>query len=287
MEFLNKEFNGQLTLAIEIFNDKYDRKFLHELISSQLDIDRLDYLNRDSYFTGVAEGIISSERIIKLLDVVNDRIVVEEKGIYSIENFLNARRLMYWQVYLHKTTISAEEMLISIIKRARHLAQNNIDIFVPNPLKLFLETNIKANDFRENESYLKAFTQLDDYDVFSAIKQWTNHSDFVLSFLSSKLIDRKLFKVKVQNKPFEENELKELGNKIKKEFNIGDNELHYILLHGVISNEAYISAGSNINIVNKKGEILDIADAADLPNITAISKKVKKHYLCWPKSLNL
>jgi HD superfamily phosphohydrolase len=287
MEFLNKEFDGQLTLAIEIFNDKYDRKFLHELISSQLDIDRLDYLNRDSYFTGVAEGIISSERIIKLLDVVNDRIVVEEKGIYSIENFLNARRLMYWQVYLHKTTISAEEMLISIIKRARHLAQNNIDIFVPNPLKLFLETNIKANDFREKESYLKAFTQLDDYDVFSAIKQWTNHSDFVLSFLSSKLIDRKLFKVKVQNKPFEENELKELGNKIKKEFNIGDNELQYILLHGVISNEAYISAGSNINIVNKKGEILDIADAADLPNITAISKKVKKHYLSWPKSLNL
>lgn len=287
MEYLNKQFDGALSLAIEIFKNQYKRKFFHELISSQLDIDRLDYLNRDSYFTGVAEGIISSERIIKLLDVVDDRIVVEEKGIYSIENFLNARRLMYWQVYLHKTTISAEEMLISIIKRARHLAQINVDIFVPNPLKLFLENNIKADDFRENEDYLKSFILLDDYDVFSAIKQWIHHPDFVLSFLSSKLIERKLFKVKVQNEPFDENTIKALSEKIKKEYNVDNEALKYILLQGNISNEAYISAGSNINIVNKRGEILDIAAAADLPNITAISKKVKKHYLCWPKSINL
>ncbi len=287
MEYLNVEFKGALTLAIDIFNDQYHRKFFHELISSQLDIDRLDYLNRDSYFTGVAEGIISSERIIKLLDVVNDRIVVEEKGIYSIENFLNARRLMYWQVYLHKTTISAEEMLISIIKRARYLAQNNIDIFVVNPLKLFLETNIKASDFKDNEHYLKAFILLDDYDVFSAIKQWMHHSDFVLSFLSTHLIERKLFKVKVQNKPFDKSTIEALRVLIKKKYKVSESELDFILLQGTISNEAYMAEGLNINIVNKKGEVLDIAAAADLPNITAISKKVKKHYLCWPKSINL
>ncbi|MEY3452023.1 MAG: hypothetical protein RL711_1851, partial [Bacteroidota bacterium] len=170
---------------------------------------------------------------------------------------------------------------------ARYLAQNKVDIFVVNPLKLFLETNIKASDFKVNENYLKAFISLDDYDVFSAIKQWMHHPDFVLSFLSTHLIERKLFKVKVQNKPFDKTFIKEIGDKIKSKYNIDQKSLQYILLQGTISNEAYISQGLNINIVNKKGEVLDIADAADLPNITAISKKVKKHYLCWPKSINL
>ncbi|MEY5047047.1 MAG: hypothetical protein RLZZ175_406 [Bacteroidota bacterium] len=287
MEQLNLEFDGQLTTAIEIFTDQYHRKFFHDLISSQLDVDRLDYLNRDSYFTGVAEGIISSERIIKLLDVVNDRIVVEKKGIYSIENFLNARRLMYWQVYLHKTTISAEMMLISIMRRARYLAQNNISIPACDGLQLFLKEDIDIQDFKTNSKYLKAFSSLDDFDVLGAIKQWMTHEDFILSYLCIKLINRKLFKVKLQNEAFDESQVEELKLNIRKELNISAEELSYILLTGEIYNEAYMGGDNKINIVTKTADVLDIAQAADLPNITAISKKVKKHYLCWPKSINL
>ena len=287
MEKLNQQFDGQLSIAIEIFKNTYSRAFFHDLISSQLDIDRLDYLNRDSYFTGVAEGIISSERIIKLLDVVNDRVVIEQKGIYSVENFLNARRVMYWQVYLHKTTICAEQLLISIMKRAKFLALNGEKLFSSTALKAFLESNITFDDFNASNKYVDLFTQLDDYDVLGAIKEWTSHSDFILSFLSQKLIDRKLFKIKLQNEPFEDSFIENIKNKIKKEYNISDEEINYILLHGEIYNEAYLSTDNQINIVTRSGKIVDIAQAADLPNITAISKKVKKHYLCWPKSITL
>jgi hypothetical protein len=220
MKELNKEFNGELDLAIEIFSDQYHKKFLHQLVSSQLDMDRLDYLKRDSFFSGVTEGNIGTERIIHMLDVVDDKLVVEEKGIYSIEKFLIARRLMYWQVYLHKTVVSAENILIKVLKRAKELINNGKEIYASPSLSVFLSNSYTLADFENNPKLLNDFAELDDFDIYSALKYWKNNSDFVLSSLSKMILNRKLLKIKVQNTKFSTLEIKTEIDKVKQNYNI-------------------------------------------------------------------
>ncbi|MCZ6520817.1 MAG: HD domain-containing protein [Bacteroidetes bacterium] len=283
---LNQQLDGQLTLAEKIFNGQYKRKFFHQLVSSQLDIDRLDYLRRDSFFTGVSEGTIGSDRIIKMLIVKNDQVLVEEKGIYSIENFLNARRLMYWQVYLHKTSLSAEQMLVQIIKRAKDLIQEQTKLVINYPLEPFITNKIDLNTIRGSH-YLEAFARLDDYDIWTAIKSWVRNPDKVLSTLCQLLLDRKLFKIDLTNQKVNKNKKKKLARILKSAFNLDERELSYFLVEGSISNAAYLRKDQSINIFTKEGAIVDIAQASDLPNIKALSKIVKKYYLCWPKSVSL
>jgi len=282
---LNAVYDGKLDLAIKIFKGEYERMFFHQLVSSQLDIDRIDYLRRDSFFTGVSEGTIGSERIIKMLDVRNDQIVVEEKGIYSIENFLSARRLMYWQVYLHKTSVSAEEMLIQIIKRARHLTQKGDKVIATPALSMFLERNVSKNDFEQDPDIIDVFALLDESDVWGSMKFWVNHEDFVLSTLSKMLLGRKIFKIEMENSPQSQEKIDKIKKKIKAQFNLTSDEAEYFVGSGKISNEAYISSGQKINILTKKGEIIDIDTAVELPNIKAMSKIVTKYYLCCPKQV--
>ncbi|MBL3656187.1 HD domain-containing protein [Fulvivirga sediminis] len=287
MKYLNEVFDNKLSLAIKIFQNTYHRKFLHQLVSSQLDMDRLDYLKRDSFFTGVSEGAIGLERIISMLTVVDDQIVVEEKGIYSIENFLNARRLMYWQVYLHKASVSAEKMLINMIIRAKDLAMSDQEVFATPALKHFLLNEYTLEDFQNNENLLTTFGQLDDYDIWGAIKVWQNHDDKILSTLSQFLLGRKLFKIKLTNDPLSKEELKSLRTHIAEEYNVLRTDSRYFFAHGEVTNKAYIAGGQTINILTKKGKVIDIAEAADLPNIKAMSKIVKKYYLCCPKNVSL
>jgi uncharacterized protein len=283
---LNKEFNGKLELAKQVFTGKYHRKFLHQLVSSQLDVDRLDYLKRDSFFTGVHEGTIGAERIIKMLNVHNDRLVVEEKGIYSIENFLNARRLMYWQVYLHKTSIAAESMLISLIKRAKKLTQEGQEVIATPAFAVFLERDITKQDFFDDKDLLEIFVQLDDTDIWGSIKHWLSHKDMILRTLSNDLLARRLFKIRVFNDKVDS----ELKNKIETQLlaqGIKKSELPFLVQKGTISNSAYLVKDERIDILMKNGDILDVAQASDLPNIKAISKLVKKHYISFPKSINI
>jgi uncharacterized protein len=287
MKYLNEIFNGQLDLCISIFCNTYERKFFHQLVSSQLDVDRLDYLKRDSFFTGVIEGKIGADRILKMLDIRNDQIVVEEKGIYSIENFLNARRLMYWQVYLHKATVSSEKMLIQLIRRAKHLIQTGESVFASAGLMLFLTRDITIEDFQNERPLLEAYSTLDDYDIWGAIKIWSHHPDFILSNLSNWLLNRKLFKVSLSNEKFEATEIKEIKKSVLEKFPIKKDDLKYLVVHGSMSNYGYIAGGNTINILTKKGEIMDVAKASDLPNIKAITKIVKKYYLCYPKLISL
>ncbi len=287
MQRLNHDFSGKLDLALKIFNNDYPKTFLSQLVSSQLDIDRLDYLQRDCYFTGVSEGTIGANRIIKMLDIIDQKLVVEEKGIYSIENFLNARRLMYWQVYLHKTAISAEQILIQIFTRAKKLAQKGEDIFASPALLSFLKNNVDLVAFKNQVEHQINFASLDDYDIWGAIKIWQNHSDRVLSNFSKRLLNRKLFKVKLSEKPWQKESLSTLKKTLMDEQQLTEKEASYFVLTGSMSNAAYISKGKNINILTKKGQILDVAEASDLPNIRAISKIVKKYYLCWPKGVTL
>jgi uncharacterized protein len=284
---LNKQFNGALDLSIKMFNNTYKRKFFHQLISGQLDMDRMDYLKRDCFFTGVQEGTIGTDRIIRMLEIVNDELVVEEKGIYSIENFLTARRLMYWQVYLHKTTVSAENMVIQVIKRARFLLKQGIDVPASNALKLFLSSDVQYADFKNHKKYLEAFTQMDDLDVWYGIKQWIRHKDRVLSCISRLIIERKLYKILVSNKLKNNKPLLDLQKDCKKRFQLNEDEIGYFVVKGHLSNAAYLEKNGKINILRKDGSIIDVAEASDLPNIKAISKIVKKHYICWPKSVYL
>lgn len=282
MEKLNHEFDGQLSTAIEIFTNRYHKKFLHQLVSSQLDMDRLDYLKRDSFYTGVSEGVVSNQRIIKMLDVVNDELVIQEKGIYSIEKFIVARRLMYWQVYLHKTVISAEFLLVKILERAKELAKQGTELFCSPSLHLFLYNDITKNDF-EKEEVLNAFATLDDYDVLGAIKVWTEHSDKVLSTLSQMLSNRNLLKIWMQNEPFTESELTEHIEKATKKFEITEAEANYFVFTDEIENNAYNANSDSINILYKSGKILDITEASDNLNIQALTKPVKKYFLCYPR----
>lgn len=281
IESINKEYNGKLDLAIEIFCDKYPKKFLHQLVSGQLDMDRLDYLIRDSFFSGVAEGSIGANRIIKMLNVANDCLVVEAKGIYSIENFLIARRLMYWQVYLHKTAVSAEKMLINIIQRAKELFTLGEDLFASPSFKFFLNKNdTNYNIFKDKES-IEHFINLDDSDIFSAIKVWMTHPDKVLSSLSTNFIHRKLFKVKISEQAFTSDELKQLNINYQKKYELSENEAKYFWNAGPIHSDTYNPSAGNINILYNNGDIKEISVASDMLNTNMLSARITKYYLCY------
>lgn len=282
MEHLNKEFNGQLDIAIEIFTNNYPKKFLHQLVSSQLDMDRLDYLKRDSFYTGVSEGVVSNQRIIKMLDIVNDELVIQEKGIYSIEKFIVARRLMYWQVYLHKTVISAEFMLVRVLERAKELAKEGVELFCSPAFKVFLYSDITKNDFQKEE-ILHAFSQLDDYDVLGAIKVWANHEDKILSLLARMITDRKLLKVSIQKEEFKENDLDKYKKEVAEKLKISYEDASYFVFTDEIVNNAYNANSDSINILYKSGKVLDITEASDNFNIQALTKPVKKYFLCYPR----
>ncbi|MBC8266744.1 MAG: HD domain-containing protein [Flavobacteriales bacterium] len=282
MEELNKQFNGKLSLAIQIFNNGYKKKFLHQLVSSQLDMDRLDYLKRDSFYSGVQEGVIGTERIINMLNVVDDNLVIEEKGIYSIEKFLIARRLMYWQVYLHKTVLSAENTLIKILKRAKELILEGKEIFATSTLLFFLKNNFSKKDFQQNSKLLHQFAMLDDYDIYASIKQWISHDDFVLSSLSKIIIDRKLLKVKIQDKSFSKKEIQDTKKQVKKQFSINDKEVDFFVFSDKVSNSTYNYEKAKINILMKDGSIKELKDASDQLLNEMISKKVNKFFLCYP-----
>lgn len=285
MDRLNQEFDGALDLTIQIFKNEYHRPFFHQLVSSQLDIDRLDYLKRDSFFTGVYEGAIGSERIIKMLNVASEHLVVEEKGIYSIENFLSARRLMYWQVYLHKTAVSAEVMLIELIKRAKSLTQAGEQLMATPALNIFLEREITDKDFEEDPDILEIYALLDDADIWGSIKFWQDHDDIVLRKLSKMLLERKLLGISFSNEPTGRIVTDDLIHRVMKQYQINEEEAGYFIKTGSVSNSAYIASGQSIKILRKHGNVVDVADASDLPNIKAMSKIVTKHYLCAPKEL--
>jgi HD superfamily phosphohydrolase len=285
MDELNKTFNGQLTLAIKIFEDKHPKKFLHQLVSSQLDMDRLDYLNRDSFFTGVSEGVVSSDRIIKMLNVKNGELVIEAKGIYSVENFLIARRLMYWQVYLHKTVLSAEKLLVNILKRAKELSLQGEVLFATPALSLFLRNNYSKKDFVSKPELLQQFVLLDDYDIMASVKVWTNHSDVVLALLCKNLIDRNLYKIELQNKKFTPAYHNQLLEKVIKKYKITKKEAGYFVFTENVNNSAYNSSKFQIHILQKDGSLIDVAKASDQLNLKMLSKKVTKYFMCYPKGI--
>ncbi|MFM8433191.1 MAG: HD domain-containing protein [Bacteroidota bacterium] len=283
MDRLNKDFGGALELALSIFRGKYPKKFLHQLVSSQLDMDRLDYLNRDSFFTGVSEGVISFDRILEMLQVRNDQLVVEEKGIYSIEKFIVARRLMYWQVYLHKTVVGAECLLTGILRRARQVALGDSHLFTTPALRTFLLNDYTRSDFDSDPGLLEAFAGLDDSDITSSIKVWTNHPDFVLSELSKRLLHRRLFKIVLRREPFSRKESEEFRAIVLSDNRIDDESLPYFLLQGSIYNNAYSTNSDRIGILLKSGEIQDITEAADTLNLKVLSEPVRKHYCCYAR----
>ena len=283
MERMNKEMNGQLSLAIQIFKDEYPKRFLHQLVSGQLDMDRLDYLRRDSFYTGVTEGNIGSARIIKMLDVADDRLVIESKGIYSIENFLTARRLMYWQVYLHKTSVAYERMLISTLLRAKELASQGVELFASPALHFFLYNDINHTEFHNNPDCLENFIQLDDNDIWTALKVWSNHPDKVLSTLSLGMINRNIFKVENSAEPIGEDRIKELTVQISQQLGITLSEANYFVSTPSIEKNMYDPADDSIDIIYKDGTIKNIAEASDMLNISLLSKKVKKYYLCYQR----
>ena len=283
MHQLNKQFDGQLDLAISVFNGEYHRKFLHQLITSQLDIDRLDYLKRDSFYTGVAEGNISSDRLIAMINVVDNELVIEKKGIYSVEKFLIARRLMYWQVYLHKTSLVAEYMLVNILTRAKELANQGVELFGSSSLKFFLYQKTDKNNF--DNKVLNLFSELDDYDVLSAIKEWTNHPDEILSKLSLMIVNRNLLKIEMFDEEVSNDHITTTINKFIKISEISEEEANYFVFTGKISNQAY-NKNQPIKIASKNGTIEDIVNASDQLNLQALSKPVNKYFLCYPKDTN-
>lgn len=286
IELLNEQFGGKLNLALTIFKNQYERKFLNQLVSSQLDIDRLDYLQRDCFFTGVSEGTIGADRIIKMMAVKDGQLVIEEKGIYSIENFLSARRLMYWQVYLHKTTVSAEKMLINLIQRAKNLAQSGMQFHVTEEFEFFMKNQLSLEDFKKQPQLIEYFLQLDDFDIWGAIKLWKRSEDYVLRNISQMFLTRNLYKINLVNEPFSQSDLEQLKSQTLKKLAIPEEDLDYFFSSGTVSNYGYV-AKDRINILTKSGEVVDVASAADLPNIKVMSKIVEKHYVCRAKKLIL
>ena len=282
MSELNKEFNNRLTLAIQIFSNNYHRNFFYQLISGQLDMDRLDYLKRDSFYTGVSEGSINSERLISMLNVVNDRLVVEEKGIYSVEKFIIARRLMYWQVYLHKTSLVAEQLLTRLLKRAKHLVINGIVVKASEPLSFFLNYTITKKTI--NSEILNEFAKLDDNDIIAAMKSWRNDDDFVLSNISKMLLDRELLKIEIQLEEFDVDYLNESKHKLMTRYSITEEEASYFVFKGQITNQAYSMEKETINLYTKQKKTIDVANASDHFNLKVLSKKVVKNYMCYPKT---
>jgi HD superfamily phosphohydrolase len=282
MEQLNRDFNNRLTLAISIFKNEYDRNFMHQLISSQLDMDRLDYLRRDSFYTGVSEGAVNSERLIAMLNVNDDKLVIDEKGIYSVEKFIVARRLMYWQVYLHKTGIVAEQLLLRVLKRAKELTLEEINLPASEALAFFLKNSISLNEF--NKDALNTFSRLDDYDIISAMKSWVNQDDFVLSKISAMLLNRDLLKIKLKNNPIPEIKLIKKRNDFQLKHNLSEAEASYFVFDGEIFNQAYNMEKETINLITQTGKVIDVAKASDQLNLEALSKRVVKYYLCYPKT---
>lgn len=283
MEQINREMKGELNLALKIFKNEYPKKFLHQLISSQLDMDRLDYLRRDSFFTGVTEGNIGSARIIKMLDIVDDRLVVNSKGLYSIENYLMARRLMYWQVYLHKTTVSSEKVLVNALLRAKHLAHEGKDIFATPCLKYFLYNDIDAEAFKNSEEAQKKYAMLDDNDIWSSLKVWTESKDKTLSILSSDILNRNLFKIEITDKPADSEQIHGIRTKLADYFGISYEDARYLMSDGMIQKDMYDVNDEHISILFKDNTVKDISEASEVMNIALLSKKIRKYYFCYQR----
>lgn len=287
MERLNKEFSGQLDLAIRIFRDQYEKKFLHQLISSQLDMDRLDYLRRDSFYTGVSEGQINSERLLTMLNVADDELVIDAKGIYSVEKFIIARRLMYWQVYLHKTVLSAEFLLVQVLRRAKELAGNGTDVFASSALQMFLKNNYGPDDFERDAELLNYFSRLDDFDILGAIKEWQFHPDPVLSILSTRLVQRRLLRIEIRNEPFDDDVVPRLMEAVKKKFGYTRGEEKYLVIRNSVDNHAYDPARNKINLLFKSGKTRDVVKASDQLNLEGLARPVTKHFICYPKEVSI
>ena len=300
MEEMNREMQGRLTLAIKIFKDDYPKRFLHQLISSQLDMDRLDYLRRDSFFTGVTEGNIGSARIIKMLNVVDDRLVVEQKGIYSIENYLTSRRLMYWQVYLHKTTVAYEKTLVCLLRRAKYLAQRGDEVFATPALRYFLYNNVTAEHFDADPQALANYELLDDNDIWASVKTWMSHPDRVLSLLATDLAERKIFRVEVSREPFADADVQALQQQLADAFGVTFEDAAYLMSVNTIQKDMYDPGEEQIDILQtshqpfqlgleqeetelEEKHLVDIAEASELFNISLLSKKIRKYYLCYQR----
>ncbi len=288
MKKLNEFFNGRLELGIEIFKGTYHRKFLHELIASQMDMDRLDYLRRDSFFTGVIEGSVGSDRIIRMLNVVNDSLVIDEKGIYSLEKFIIARRFMYWQVYMHRTVLSSESMLVKVLKRAKELANNGVDLYSTPALRFFLYNKIGPDDLFTEGTFTPGlvattFCRLDDSDILVSAKYWSDHSDKVLSELSSRLMKRSLLAIELQNEPFPGGRVKKLRERAGDMLGITPGESDYFVFSGSISNLAYTPDAPEVKILLKSGNILDISEISDMADHRFLSERITKYFLCYPK----
>lgn len=283
MEQINKDLCGALTLAIKIFKDDYPKQFLHQLISSQLDMDRLDYLARDAFFTGVNEGNIGSARIIQMLDVHDDNLIVDKKGIYTIENYLTSRRSMYWQVYLHKTTVSAEQMLKNCLRRAKELAADGEELFASPALHYFLYNDVEASHFKEDGVALRLYEALDDNDILTSLKVWSLHKDRILSTLASDLVNRRIFKVKVSSEPFSEEEKEEKRLELMQKMAISYEETSYFLSESTAHNEMYDNTENSIRIIYKNEQTSDICEVSDLLNNSVVSQKIRKYYLCYQR----
>ncbi|WP_314286512.1 HD domain-containing protein [Capnocytophaga sputigena] len=280
MQELNKVFNGKLETAIAMFQGTYPRKFMHQLISSQLDMDRADYLKRDSFYTGVAEGNINSERLISMLNVRNDELVVEEKGLYSVEKFLIARRLMYWQVYLHKTSVAAEQILIRLLNRAKELVQQGQELTMSTALAFFVKNKISKDNF--SQEVLEMFARLDDTDIISAMKEWQFHPDVVLSKLSKMLLNRDLLKIKVRLNDFEEQKIKRL-QKLSLAKGIDEKDMKYFVFTGVMTNRAYNPEKEIIKILTKNGRVVELSKTSEAINLEPLSQVTERYYICYPK----
>ena len=283
MEQINQDLGERLNLAISIFKDEYPKRFLHQLISSQLDMDRLDYLRRDSFFTGVTEGNIGSARLIKMLNVVNDRLVVEQKGIYSLENYLTSRRLMYWQVYLHKTAVGYEKVLVNMLMRAKHLCHEGRQVFASPALAYFLYNNVNEQWFAEHEEALQIYEELDDSDLWSAMKAWRHSDDKILSILASDMLDRKIFKVEVHEEPVSPAYIEELQENIANALDIEKSETRYLISLNTIQKDMYSIDDDSIDILYKDGTTKDISEASEILNVALLSKKIRKYYLCYQR----
>ncbi|MEY3048848.1 MAG: hypothetical protein RL365_886 [Bacteroidota bacterium] len=283
IDSLSREFGDDLLRANLIFKNEYTKPYLHQLVSSQLDMDRLDYLNRDSFYSGVSEGIIGSDRLIEMLAVHDGNLVLEEKAIYSVEKFIVARRLMYWQVYLHKTVVAAEHMLIHALRRAKHLAKQGVPLFASPALSMFLQRDVTLNDFKSDPQYLDAFAQLDDYDIWGAIKVWQHHEDRILSILCSGLVNRNLFKIEISKQPFPVDRISLEKELVRNHFNVDSEGLDDLVYHDLLMNKAYTNDKQNINLLMKNGGVIDLAKASDNLNISALAHPVEKYFLCYPQ----
>ena len=283
IQSLEQSFGSDLNLALKIFEDKHEKPFLHQLVSSQLDMDRLDYLNRDSFFSGVSEGIIGSDRLIEMLAVHKGQLVLEEKGIYSVEKFIVARRLMYWQVYLHKTVVAAEYMLIYALRRAKWLARKGVDVFSSPALSFFLNKDLSKQEFENDKSVLENFASLDDYDILQSLKVWSNHTDATLKFLSSSIVNRKLFKIEIAKEPFSHKSITSVKNKLLSTGAFSEMDLSFLVFSDKLVNKAYNQKFQNINLLMKTGAIVDLSEASDNLNISALARPVEKYFLCYPR----